>query len=370
MLRSRHPFFFCPWLKRIEVPSHRAPNFNGILIAECGIEGVVSAMRYLSMLIFVAGWLASPAQAQDAAHRRPDTVTVGGYVTSLYEFDLMENDFTADFWLWYLYRDSIINPLPRIEISNAKEYSFTLPDVENKNGVYYASVKCKAKVKQHWDTRHFPFDEQHLVIWVESGDQDTAEVFYWPDSANSGFQNTMEMDGWKVKLFRVDNDLSRYNTNYGDPDVQGNEAAYPAIQLHFVLERTNNMGLFFKLFTGVFVAFVISYLTIFIKPTDVDPRFGLSVGGLFAAVGNKYIVDNILPDAGAFTLSDKVHALTFAAILLNIFQSVLALYLANADKPVASKWVDRIGAVVLIVVYVIGVWVFMAEALSPTSANS
>jgi hypothetical protein len=63
----------------------------------------------------------------------------------------------------------------------------------------------------------------------------------------------------------------------------------------------------------------------FIHADSIESRFGLSVGSLFAAVGNKYIIDSILPETSTFTLVDSLHALTFIGILVTIILSVYSL---------------------------------------------
>jgi hypothetical protein len=45
-----------------------------------------------------------------------------------------------------------------------------------------------------------------------------------------------------------------------------------------------NCGYFVKLLFGLFVATAIAFLALFIRPIDLDPRFGLGVGAIFASV--------------------------------------------------------------------------------------
>jgi hypothetical protein len=47
----------------------------------------------------------------------------------------------------------------------------------------------------------------------------------------------------------------------------------------------------------------------------IDSRFGLSVGSLFAVIGNKYIIDSALPESSSFTLVDLLHGITLFFIL-------------------------------------------------------
>ena len=96
----------------------------------------------------------------------------------------------------------------------------------------------------------------------------------------------------------------------------------------------------FKLITGLLVAFIISCCVFFIKPVNTDPRFGLSVGGLFAAIGNKYIVESKVPATNQITLLDNIHNLTFVYILLITILSVISLQIYE-KKTQASKKLSR-----------------------------
>lgn len=49
-------------------------------------------------------------------------------------------------------------------------------------------------------------------------------------------------------------------------------------------------------------------LAFFIKPTDVDQRFGLGVGALFAAIANTYITSSLVPEVEELSVTaDLTH---------------------------------------------------------------
>jgi hypothetical protein len=85
----------------------------------------------------------------------------------------------------------------------------------------------------------------------------------------------------------------------------------------------------------------------------VEPRFGLPVGGLFAAVGNKYIIDSILPESASFTLVDILHSITFFTIFAILVVSAIALKLHEKDKVEASNRVNKIGSRMVATIYVL-----------------
>ena len=132
------------------------------------------------------------------------------------------------------------------------------------------------------------------------------------DKQKFEFNDRIDIKGWRVDSSKIWNGVSHYKSNFGDPTLNG-ESQYSKVHYTIFLSR-ESWSLFFKLFTGCYVAFLVSFLVFFIKPIYVDPRFGLSIGGLFAAVGNKYVVDANIPSSISFTLVDKIHDITFVYI--------------------------------------------------------
>ncbi|MBY0425944.1 MAG: hypothetical protein K2Q22_09940 [Cytophagales bacterium] len=294
-----------------------------------------------------------------------DTCQVGLFVTSLHDFNLTDQSYTTEFWLWFNYRNDSLHPLETREISNSKSVESTISDTEKKGGINWATEKIRANIKTQWQLAHFPFDRQKLTIEIEEAIFNTSQMVYVPDVENSTYdQKNMDLVEWKVVGFTIFPATKTYNTTYGDPELKG-ESSYPSVRAEIIIERIGT-GLFFKLFTGVYVAFFIAMMVFFIEPIDVDPRFGLSVGGLFAAVGNKYIVDSNMPESTSFTLIDKVHAMTFFFILISIVISAISLYLFKNNQIGRSKKLDRVSFFVLAFTYVTLNSVLIYMALNPS----
>ena len=77
------------------------------------------------------------------------------------------------------------------------------------------------------------------------------------------------------------------------------------------------------------------------------------MGGLFAAVGNKYIIDSLLPESPEFSLVDILHSLTFFGILSVLAVSAMALkYYNDGDKDGCLR-VNRMGSRIVTIAYVV-----------------
>ena len=88
-----------------------------------------------------------------------------------------------------------------------------------------------------------------------------------------------------------------------------------------------------------------------IDPIDLDPRFGLGVGAIFAAIASAYVISSALPETNQYTLADKMNMLAVGVIFLSIVQSVFSLRLWKNGKEAASKSLDFISFWAFLVVY-------------------
>jgi hypothetical protein len=90
--------------------------------------------------------------------------------------------------------------------------------------------------------------------------------------------------------------------------------------------------------------FLFSCIAFFVSSENQDSRYGLCVGGVFAAIGNKYIVESIVPSSSGNTLLDDVHTLTFIFIFLIIILVTISLRMfesGNDHKVAASMKLDK-----------------------------
>jgi len=280
-----------------------------------------------------------------------DTVSVGVFVKDIYDVNLNEQSFSAQFWVWFNFSNGALNPLESLEIPNAKEFSnpndFT--DTIPEKDLYWYGKSYTAVLKKEWDIRRFPFDKQKMTIELEESDHDIESLVYVADKVNTQLDATLSLSNWEITGFEIVAGSKQYNSSFGDPEL-AEASTYAHAELNIYIKR-HSFGLFFSLFTGMYVAFFISWLVFFIEPQYVDPRFGLSVGGLFASVGNKYIVDSVLPQSTTFTLVDKLHILTFSFLLLCIVMSVISLRLWKNGKQQESARFDRRAWKVILFLY-------------------
>lgn len=281
-----------------------------------------------------------------------DTVKVGVYITSIYSLGFAENDFGIDFWVWFVHNNADIDPKETMEIFNSESQTFEYGTSESKGDYLWSVQKCRAMIKKNWAIARFPLDDQTLDVILEETDRDTSEIVYIADVENSKIDPSVDLNGWIVEGFDIEPMVKTYNTTYGDPTLTG-ESSYARLQ--FTTKITRDSGrIFLKLFLGLYVAFLIALAVFFLDGSEIGARTSLAVGALFAAVGNKYIVDSSLPDHTSFTIVDKIHNMTFALIFLSIVFNVISNASFRKGKARLGRRIDYGAFVFLMAAYILG----------------
>ncbi len=317
---------------------------------------------FLILLLLISISLSLSAQA-NVEKTTPDTVKIGAYVISLHDIDIHDKEYTVRFWLWLLHNNPDDFDFPyQTEVPNAK--SLEKPDMMTDTimGKTWCLMKMKATMKESWNVGDYPFDEQLLMVRVENTVFDQNKLIFQADSLGSNFDPELAVDGWNIKNFRVSTGTSHYATAFGDPSVKDQNSDYSHFDIEMTLER-NAWGLFFKLFMGMYIAFLISSVTFIINPKQVEPRFGLPVGGLFAAVGNKYIIDSLLPETSSFTLVDSLHTITFLSIFFTVASSAVTLALINSGDTTKAAGVNKISRNIIVGFYIVANLIMIITAI-------
>ncbi|CAN5723520.1 hypothetical protein BH09MYX1_BH09MYX1_38840 [soil metagenome] len=293
------------------------------------------------------------ARADDAPAKELTQVTTGLYVNQIHELNLKENYFVADVFVWFRWRG---------DAKPAESFSFIDGRVESKNevetsklpdGTNYACFRVVVRITKFWDVRQYPLDSHHLTITVEEDRDEDDTMVYVADTDNSALDPHVKMPGFVTTLSEVKAGIGEYHSNFGDTSIpSGNTARYARVSLSISLAREGNTY-FAKLFFALWISAAIAFLCFFIKPTNVDPRFGLGVGAAFAAIASEYTVTSGLPEIGVATLADKLHVVAYAAIFVVLAQSTVSLWFVEHDREKTSKRLDRAFAIGLPIAYAI-----------------
>jgi hypothetical protein len=223
-------------------------------------------------------------------------------------------------------------------------------------------MKLQCVMQDSWRINDFPFDHQKLNLFIENSQFDSQSLVFVPDTLGEHYDPRFTLKGWNIDSCNITIGIKPYETAFGDPSAAKPHTEYSRVWVAVVIHR-DVAGLFWKLFVGMYIAFFIAYACFYIHADNIDSRFGLSVGALFAVIGNKYVVDASLPETTTFTLVDSLHGITLFSILAIISATAYTLNLVKKDKIKQANRFDMVAAQVILALYVLlNIWLISQAA--------
>jgi hypothetical protein len=184
--------------------------------------------------------------------------------------------------------------------------------------IFNELVKVKIKNISNFKLNSFPFDTNEILLNIELAGHFPGELKINLDQINSTINPNINPQ-WKISMSPLTYIRNIWNSDYGNlKDIK----EVDAIQTKLVLKR-NAWPIYFKLFSILFLAFILACLSFFLPNQKSEEKVAIVVGALFTAIGNKYITESIIPMSNNFGLSDQIHFTTLFFILLII---IFAIY--------------------------------------------
>ncbi len=282
----------------------------------------------------------------------PAEVRAGLYLEQIHQVSIRDQSWSAEFFIWFNWTDPELKPGETFRLLGGEiELREKLASREN-GKERYALYRVAANITKVFDVTRYPLDDHLLSIIVEDGERQSYQLRYVADVANSALSSRLILANYAIS---PDKEMivrpHGYKSSRGDPQLPASyRATYSQLVFGVPIYR-QDYGMYIKVFQGLFVALACAFVVFCIKPTHVDPRFGLGVGALFAAIANSYIAATMLPETGTFTMIDMVNGIGLATIFLTLVQSAISLYLYDhLGRLALTRLFDRVSFYVFTVV--------------------
>ncbi len=317
-------------------------------------------------LMLGAAFTASPRPVSAQA-ATPTACTVGVDLLSLHAFNLDENTFDAEFWIWSVCPENTTKPLTTLEFVNANASSVSLQGATTVDGKYWDYARVEGTFRYYWDLTEFPFDDHTLEIQIENSAYDATDFVFVPDTAGSAYEPDLPIEGWRVTNFGVGTAPKSYHTTYGDPSNPVGSSDYSRFTVDITMERANYDS-FFKLTFVVYMAFLLSLVSYFVNlqnPALLTARLSVISAALFAVAVNLRTATTALSSEDGVTLVGKIHVAALVAILVDAIAALVTQMLVERGHPEAQvKRFDRIVMVLVVVGFVaVNIWLIVDAAL-------
>ena len=306
---------------------------------------MISGRRILQsalMSVFLTLVIAFPASAQDA--KEPVKVQVGAYLLRINNVSQKDGTFNVDMWVWFRWKGDA-RPYESFEVANGQINSKSNAVVTDDEGFNYTSVRVQATIFHDYDVHRFPLDNHEITIEIEDENLDASGLEYVVDDGTA-LDPDLSVPGWRVALKTPQVEPHIYPTNYGLRSSGTKQSTYSRFVLPVSLDRTS-YGALVKEFWISALSVLLGLLAFRVKATDLDARFGLGVGSIFAASANAFVISDNLPKTVTVTMAEQINFLAIGTIFLSVFISIASLRLCYVGKEQASERLDRWALVII-----------------------
>ena len=193
------------------------------------------------------------------------------------------------------------------------------------------SSSFEAKKFTNWQLEKYPFDVQTIELKIKSK----------LDSNVLRFKESKEYPADFVKKLSLPEGFYVSSIDFSEEFIEGSgywpngeQIKYSVATFSINIKR-NGLSLFWKLFLGSILALILSVSVFYIPKGEFDAKSQISIGAVFAAVGNKYFVDsnNI---SNILTVADIINNAVIFLVIFNIF-----IMIAQRSEILNWKWLEE-----------------------------
>ena len=286
-----------------------------------------------------------------AIEERGTAVAIGVFVERIGELEPHTGEWTADFDVWFRWRDAELHPGETFEVVNGEIAKREKVESLESNGEKYERWRVHAKLATSVDAARYPFGDEAFGIQIEDGQRKAEQMHYVADTQASGVGFTAASESIVIKRSVAMSKYVEYSSSLGRPTAEAHE-----VRSRFVfamLGAPASLPTHLKNFQALYAAVAIALLVFFIRPIHVDPRFGLGVGAAFAAVTNNLAVTGAVPTVPGLTLTSLINGVGLATIFLSMVESCISLYLLDTlGLEKLYRQLDKLTFWILLVGYV------------------
>ncbi len=299
-----------------------------------------AACATLPLLLMASNAGANSTKAPVTQISGPQSTFVGFYINDVYDLNLKNSTYAADFYVWMRWRG-------QLDPSNMEFLNGSLQLKEHPNhvevaGTKYVSYHCRGTFHTTFEYRRYPLDEHFLVIEMEDGYYDSGKMKYAVDRENMNEIPAPTVAGWTCERPQFEVRDHMYETNFGAPSEPFDKTStYSRLYCSIPISR-HSFSIYTKTFLALFISVAIAFLSFVLKPGDTDSRFGVGLAAIFGAVSSEIVMTSNLPEMPYLTLADKIHLFSLFVIFLSILQSCVSLRLYRQGNSALASRVDRI----------------------------
>lgn len=265
-------------------------------------------------------------------------VRTGLYVKNFSTFNMSKNIFVVDATLWFEFYGSQIglDVINRFSINNATIRSKSPPDVKVVNDKLVATYQLVFELQSDLKFHAYPLTDHSLSIVVLNNFVTPSEMYFDDDDSAHSFNvsDNLFNSSWGVNSIKVQAALLREKLDRRDTNKI---VDIPAVVYTINFEKRSFKELLI-LFLPLFAAGFFSWLSLLMNLSNEVGRFSLAITAVTAILGYRFVIEQVSPQVGYFTVLDKFYLFLLSfCFLMFVFQLILTAYWYVLSKRVEAE---------------------------------
>ena len=283
----------------------------------------------------------------DQPYQIVDVVFVGIDFVKITDIDPKTMAFEADTFIWYKWANEKIKveDIDSINILNRSKKD-SMPVKEDLGSpIKFKCIRVKAYYQIPFDLTRFPFDTQHLPIYIAHKSRNSTHLMLVMDRRHMDESPVTDItpQEWDYQTTKYSSMLYRYKSTLGDPDYRlgtgyKSKIYFSTVKANVIVSRQITPYLF-NLFLPLLIILAIALLVVSIPVEQFVLRINVSMTALMSILVYYMAQKASLPKVGYLIKADYYFILAFLFILtIQIINVFVVNILVNKDhKPQAES---------------------------------
>ncbi|MBL4588140.1 hypothetical protein JKY79_02240 [Candidatus Babeliales bacterium] len=245
-------------------------------------------------------------------------IKTGLFIKNFPSFDMIRNYFLVDCLVWFeMYPDEMmLEKIQKFTFINGRVIQKSSPDIKVENGKMIVTYNVRVEFKSNMQYDRFPLEDHRLTLMITNPFVTPSEMFFEVSSNSFRIADDIFISNWKIRDYYVD---SGYVISKLDEEAF-KEQSSPVATFSINFQKTGFRKVLI-IFLPLFFAIFFSFFSLLMNIRNNIGRYSASISGVTSLIGYRFVIEQMMPNVGYFTLADTLYIiLLIFALIIFVFQ--------------------------------------------------
>ena len=263
-------------------------------------------------------------------------VETGMFLKNFSEFNVAENKFIADAIIWFEFNSDEItlDTIGKFSFDNGTIIKKSPPDIRISDNKTRAKYDVRISFKSDLEYFKFPLEDHRVSLILTNNFVTPQEMFFDVDNSRFNYDSSIFIPNWSIRDVNTDTGFANPQLDVAQKDKS---VSYP--QASFVLNiQKNGIRKVLVIFLPLFLLVLLSVFSFLMSLSNTTGRFALASSALSGLLGYRFVIENMLPRVGYFTVTDTIYmfllSIAFSIFVFQLlFTRAASLFLKKPARP-------------------------------------